>query len=137
MLISGAVCGAALLICGYIVIFTHERRTVVARDWVEHTHEVIDALDRVSHLFDQMQTDHSFAGIDTSGALLKIDSERGLSLETTVLRLQQLVSDNPDQSSKTPALVACSTTLSHAAASSALFRNLDSNVFNDCFLNLN
>ena len=97
LLILAAVC-AIVFICGAgLLVYSNTQRLIRARDWVEHTHEVLATLQSASRRLDRIESDSHLFQLTHDDDNLRTAQAASVTLQVNVLHLQTLVDDNPEQ----------------------------------------
>jgi diguanylate cyclase (GGDEF)-like protein len=97
LLILAAIC-AIVFICGAgLLVYGNTQRLIQARDWVEHTHEVLATLQSASRRVDRIESDTHLFQLTRDDNNLRTAQGAAVILQTNILHLQSLVQDNPTQ----------------------------------------
>jgi diguanylate cyclase (GGDEF)-like protein len=113
-MIAATGAGAVLftLIAGGL-IYTSTQRLISAAAWVDHTREVLNALQSASHLLDDIEQNgrlYSVGGSDGTLLTARLVADQFAAIAS---RIGVLVSDNRNQAQNVEDLVKCSSDLSH------------------------
>ena len=117
-LLIAAATGAVLLTgMAGLLVNANTRRLIASSALVEHTNEVIAALQRVSLLVERI--DYRSRLYDLTGNEEQLNRARASAtqLDTSVVRLRMLVADNPNQLTNIQGLTTCSEELGASLAS--------------------
>ncbi len=107
----GTVC---FTIAAGIFLYRSDRGMLVAREWVEHTQEVLLTIEHASQQTDRIDSAARYYLATEDAPSLQAAQSDAIRLQTNALHLQQLVSDNRRQDSYIRDLSACSSTLARA-----------------------
>ncbi len=107
-MLAAAGTGALLftLTAGFFV-YSNTQSLVAAKDWVEHTQEVLNSLQNASLLVDRIEFSERLYALNKDESQLNIAYLSAIGLETVALRLHMLVSDNSGQSQNSQTLTTC------------------------------
>ncbi len=107
-MLTAAAAGALLftLTAGFFV-YSNTQSLVAAKDWVEHTQEVLTSLQTASLLVDRIEFSERLYALDKDESQLNTAHLSAIGLEAVSLRLHMLVSDNPGQTHNWQTLTAC------------------------------
>ncbi len=108
VLLSAAAFGAIFftLTAGFFV-YSNTQSLVSAKDWVEHTQEVLTSLQSSSQLADRIEFSTRLFLLNRDELQLSNARYSAISLRVTALRVANLVADNPVQVSHAADLTAC------------------------------
>ena len=138
MLLVMAAVGALLFTsaCGLFVLqSTHHFDN--SNEWVEHTHAVIDLLMQQSTRIDRTEASLQLYRATSDEDNLRFAATSLVSLNTGILRLQDLVSDNPSQTAHAQALARALQALSQTVDKSQQARTVPSSELRDCHNKIN
>ncbi len=112
VLLSAAAFGAIIftLVAGFFV-YSNTQSLVSAKDWVEHTQEVLTSLQTASQQADRIEFSTRLFTLNHDEAQLSTARYSAISLKVVALRVANLVVDNPAQSRTAEGLTACSARL--------------------------
>ncbi len=112
VLLAAAACGAIIftLVAGFFV-YSNTRSLVSAKDWVEHTQEVLTSLQTASQQADRIEFSTRLYVLNQDEAQLSTARYSAISLKVAALRIANLVVDNPAQVRNSQGLTACSARL--------------------------
>jgi len=107
-MLTTAGAGALLftLMAGFFV-YSNTQSLVVAKDWVQHTQEVLTSLQTASLLVDRIEFSERLYTLDKDENQLNTAHLSAIGLESVALRLHMLVSDNAGQTHSSQTLTAC------------------------------
>lgn len=94
------------LTAGFFV-YSNTQSLVAAKDWVEHTQEVLTSLQTASLLVDRIEFSERLYALNKDENQLNTAHVSAIGLEAVALRLHLLVSDNPGQTRNSQTLTAC------------------------------
>lgn len=101
------------LIAGFFVYF-NTQKLVAAKDWVEHTQDVLNALQTAGQGVDRVEFGFRLYALDHDPGQMLVARLSAVSLHTQARHLVTLVADNPSQLREAQQLAACSETLDTA-----------------------
>ncbi len=112
VLLSAAAFGAIIftLVAGFFV-YSNTRSLVSAKDWVEHTQEVLTALQTASQQADRIEFSSRLYVLNHDEAQLSNARYSAISLKVAALRVANLVVDNPVQLRNSENLSLCAARL--------------------------
>ncbi len=107
--------GAMILtvVAGFFLYF-NTQNLVAAKDWVEHTQEVLSAVQTAGQGVDRVEFGIRLSSLNRDPAQLLIARLSAISLHTQARHIASLTADNPSQLRESQQLVACSDTLENA-----------------------
>ena len=111
-LLSAAGFGAILftLTAGFF-LFSNTQSLVTAKDWVEHTQEVLTGLQTASQLADRIEFSTRLYALNKDESQLSIARYSAISLKVAALHVRTLVADNPMQVQNAEQLIGCGSRL--------------------------
>jgi diguanylate cyclase (GGDEF)-like protein len=99
-----------------VIVFANTRRLIAAAEWVQHTDDVLTALQRTSLLTERIQYRTRLYHL-TSDEDQRIRAQTSANLlQTSVGRVTTLVADNPNQAENIRNLTSCAADLSQSLA---------------------
>ncbi len=88
-------------------VYSNTQALVAAKDWVEHTQEVLTSLQTASQLADRIEASTRLYVLKEDSFQLATARYSAISLKVTALHVRTLVSDNPAQSRNSGGFIAC------------------------------
>lgn len=112
-IIIAAGIGAVLftLIAGF-VLYTNTRTLTTAAQWVQHTQEVLNSLQRASNFTERVEYRSRLYAFDGDEDNLSRARAAANGLNTSAAHIRSLVGDNPNQIASVDSLVSCASRLS-------------------------
>ncbi|MFC5862095.1 sensor domain-containing diguanylate cyclase [Acidicapsa dinghuensis] len=104
----GAVC---FTIGAGIFLYHNDRRLVSAREWIEHTQEVLLSVQRASQQTDRIEAETKWSIATKDAESVQAAQRDAIRLQTSTLHLKQLVSDNRNQDANIQELLSCTSAL--------------------------
>ncbi len=119
-LLSAAGFGAILFVfvAGFF-LYANTQRLVAAKDWVEHTQEVLTSLQTASQQADRIEFNTRLYLLNKDEAQLSSARFNAISLKTSALHIHNLVADSAQQTRSSGDLLACSARLNDFLRGSA------------------
>ena len=119
-LLSAAGFGAILFvfIAGFF-LYTNTQSLVAAKDWVEHTQEVLTSLQTASQQGDRIEFNMRLYVLNKDDAQLSSARYNAIALRTSALHIHNLVADSSQQTGSSLDLLACSSHLNSFLRGSA------------------
>ncbi len=115
VLLAAAGFGALLFTLGAgSFVYANTRSLVSAKDWVEHTQEVLTSLQTASLLTDRIEYSIRLYSLNHDEAQLMTARQSAVGLESSAMRIQRLTVDNPQQAYTASTLVSCSASVTSA-----------------------
>ncbi len=115
LLVAAAILAVVFTIASGIMVYGNTRRLISSAEWVQHTEDVLAALQRVSLLVERIEYRsrlYLLTGNQEQQSRARASANQ---LETTTVRLKTLVADNPYQVTNAQGLTACSSELNRLA----------------------
>lgn len=97
LLIVAGVCAIVFICAAGLLVYSNAQRLIRARDWVEHTHEVLATLQSASRRLDRIESATRLFQLTHDDDNLRSAQAASVTFQTNVLRLETLVQDNPPQ----------------------------------------
>lgn len=98
------------------VLYSNTQTLTAAAQWVQHTQEVLNSLQRASNFAERVEYRSRLYGFDGDEDNLSRARAAANSLNTSAAHIRSLVADNPGQTANVDSLVACASRLTDQLA---------------------